>query len=109
MKEPASQELWDPLRATYSPKEAESRFQETLEATRPAWNEMATAESETSPEVITLAQAQVLPLAGGDGIALAATRIPLDAVTTWWFGAGKRLKARTGTSWWFGIGVPLDG
>ena len=107
LKEPASEELWKPIQARASRREAESEFGQILEAVRPAWNEMADATAEGAPTTLTLRAAQVWPLNGGDGTALAAVRVPIHAVTTWWCGGGRRLKARSDATWWFGITVPL--
>jgi hypothetical protein len=58
-------------------------------------------------ETLTLVNAELWPLAGGDGVGLAAVRIPLSSVTSWWAGSGQRLKARTEWSFGFGIIAPI--
>jgi hypothetical protein len=40
-------------------------------------------------------------------LALPAVRIPATAITAWWAGAGKRLKAPTQWSFGFGVIMPI--
>jgi hypothetical protein len=54
--------------------------------------------------VVTLANVRILWSGRGGGVDLPATRVPLSAVTAWWFlGTGREVKAGSGVS--FGVGA----
>lgn len=106
LREPVSEELWASY-ASLPQSAAEKLYNERLAGLRPTWQAMAERTGD-DPPTLTLADAEVWPLGGGDGVALPALRVPLGAITCWWSGTGTRLKAPRETSWGFGVIVPLD-
>jgi len=62
-------------------------------------------------DILTLYDCQVWPASGGDGVKVAAVRIPLDSVDGWWPGSGDRFLAPSKGGGWlagFGILIPVE-
>ena len=105
LREPITEELWSAYRGA-GRGVAEERFNDRLQALRPTWQDMADAE-DAGHVTLTLIDAELWPLAGGDGLALAALRVPLGAVTAWWSGSARRLSAPREMVFGFGVIAPI--
>jgi hypothetical protein len=64
------------------------------------------AAKESEPTALTLLDAYLWPVAGGDGLLLAGIRIPVENVQAWWIAGGDVVEAKKGQSWFVGFGVP---
>ncbi len=70
---------------------------------------MATANRDTEPQALTLLDAYLWPVAGGDGLMLPTLRVPVENIEAWWIAGGELLPAKEGGSWFVGMGFPITG
>ena len=56
---------------------------------------------------LTLSQATLSFGGRGDGMNLAAVRVPVDAVSSWWISGGSYIKADSGSAWLGGVVFPV--
>ena len=64
---------------------------------------------ETEPTALTLLDAYLWPVAGGDGLMIPGIRIPVENVQAWWIAGGDVVEAKKGESWFVGFTIPLGG
>jgi hypothetical protein len=58
-----------------------------------------TVDRESSPASLTLLDAYLWSVAGGDGLFLPGIRVPLANVRAWWIAGGDVVDAKDGSSW----------
>jgi hypothetical protein len=86
---------------------APQRAAENVAAKFKPWTD---ARSDGRPDeytVLTLGQAHLWPLSGGDGLALPVLRVPLSAVDAWWLDGASTLSAGSGGGWFVGAAFPI--
>lgn len=66
-----------------------------------------TGDKESSPSSLTLLDAHLWPLAGGDGLLLPGIRVPIANVQAWWIAGGDAIEAKKDGSCFMGITFPL--
>lgn len=95
--QPLQHELWEGVvREVGGRKEREAAFQETLDAIRPTWHALKAASDGETPTTLTLSGALVWAWGEGSGLHVPCVRVPLAAISTWWFGGGEVAKGAGG-------------
>ena len=89
-----------------APGRAVERVEGLMDPWRDALDEATGVADNT---VLTLGDAQLWPLSGGDGLAIPALRIPLSAIDAWWVDGASTLSAGKGGGWFIGAAVPIGG
>jgi len=59
-----------------------------------------TASADSVPQALTLLDARIWPIAGGDALELPALRLPVRNIQAWWIAGGTVIDEKKDRSWW---------
>ena len=104
---PLGDEIWHGITRDVKRQERKQAFDDALARFRPTWHALKDTPEDTPPTALTLFDVVIWAWGEPSGISVPTARVPLDAVTTWWFGAGEEIKAGGNTSFFVGAVFPV--